>query len=301
MVRIGWWSSHPFVMRILFLHPAWLSRVWLRLHGSVVTALGLSGKGHDLVILLAQSEWGQEIRYALRSYEMYCPWIRQVWIVGYLPPYLDPDQIIHIPEEAVTPRGVFVESEVRRLVNELPGLADDYVLGSDDCYLLRPVTPVDLGPLWLQDLSSVADRGSNPWQLMLWRTHDLLVHMGYPAHNYEAHTPTTVNRALYREMARRFVNTELVAHHRYHGICSISAYWNMLECRPSRRPADDVRVGLLTTEDAATEDLIAGKTEGMTFLYHNDAGLTPALKAFLAAWFDRPSRFERPEGNPPAR
>ena len=54
----------------------------------------------------------------------------------------------------MTPRGVFVESEVRRLVNELPGLADDYVLGSDDCYLLRPVTPVDLGPLWLQDLSA---------------------------------------------------------------------------------------------------------------------------------------------------
>jgi hypothetical protein len=35
-------------------------------------------------------------------------------------------------------------------------------------------------------------RGTAPWQLMPWRTYDLLKFLGHTAYNYESHTPIRV-------------------------------------------------------------------------------------------------------------
>lgn len=137
----------------------------------------------DVVYLLTKSPWNEEIRYSLRSFEQFLPDLGTVWIVGYLPPYLNPNALRHVPEPPMPRPGVFVESVARRIINDELDLTAEYIFAQDDNYVLKPVTIDDFGPLWIQDLDQVANRGTGPWQLMLWRTYDLLKFMGRPAHN----------------------------------------------------------------------------------------------------------------------
>ena len=247
----------------------------------------------DVVYLLAKSAWNEEIRYSLRSFERHFPDLGQVWIAGYLPPYLDPNAVRHVPEPEMARPGVFVESIARRRLNDdLPGLSEDYLVSDDDHYCLRDVTIDDFDPLWIEDLSQLPNRGTGAWQLMLWRTFDLLVHMGYPAHNYESHTPTVLNRARYAEVADRFVNIERAALHRFHGVCTITAYWNIVGVPGGRRWAREHRVGFTDKSANADEEMISRQLRNRTFLFHNDRGLNAPLKTVIAQLFPDKSRFE---------
>ena len=111
---------------------------------------------------------------------------------------------------------------------------------------------------------------------------------------YESHTPIRVNRAKYREIAKLFVHTERAAAHRYHGICCVSAYWNILglpEGQP-RRWANDVRLGFSDSSRNHNPDMISAQLPGKTFLFHNDEGLNEPLKTVIQALFPDRSRFE---------
>jgi hypothetical protein len=140
---------------------------------------------YDVVYLMAKSKWDQELKYSLRSLERFFPQLGKVWIVGHLPEFIDPTTVVHLPETNFLQNGVFVESTAVRLLNEqLEGLTEDFILAQDDNYLLRPATWEDFGPLLVEDLDRVQIRGTKPWQLMLWRTYDLLKSLGRTAFNY---------------------------------------------------------------------------------------------------------------------
>jgi hypothetical protein len=67
----------------------------------------------DVVYLTTKSQWNEELRYSLRSFERYFADLGKVWIVGYLPAYLNPNAVRHVPEPAMMRPGVFVESAAR--------------------------------------------------------------------------------------------------------------------------------------------------------------------------------------------
>jgi hypothetical protein len=131
---------------------------------------------------------------------------------------------------------------------------------------------------------------------MLWRTFDLLVYMGAPTVNYESHTPTSVRRKDYAEVARRFIPTELAARARYEGVCSITAYWNITQNYP-RPPQNawDVRAGFTDNANNKTRADVLRQLEGKSFMYHDDFGLNHHLKSVIRELFPTKSRFERRE------
>jgi hypothetical protein len=102
---------------------------------------------HDVVYLTTKSQWNEELRYSLRSFERYFAELGTVWIVGYLPAYLNPNAVRHVPEPAMMRPGVFVESAAKRIINDELDLTDEYIFAQDDNYLLKPVTIDDFGPL----------------------------------------------------------------------------------------------------------------------------------------------------------
>jgi hypothetical protein len=249
---------------------------------------------YDVVYLLAKSKWNQELKYSLRSFERFFPQLGTVWIVGYLPEYIDPATVRHVPEPTLFRPGVFVESAAVRVLNDqLEGLTEDYILAQDDNYLLRPVTLDEFGPFAVENLDDVKVRSHNPWQSMLWRTYDLLKFQGYSGHNYECHTPIRLTRSKFREVAARFIHTEQAAQHRYHGVCLRTAYVNILA--DASRPAGlaaDYRVGFTKAADAITAELIQAQLHGRRFLFHDDQGLTEAMKSVLAERYPVKSQFE---------
>ena len=128
---------------------------------------------------------------------------------------------------------------------------------------------------------------------MLWRTYDLLKFLGYSGHNYECHSPIRLTRSKFREVAARFIKTEQAARHRYHGVCLRTAYANILA--DTSCPADlaaDHRVGFTKATNAMTAEQIQAQLHGRRFLFHDDQGLTEAMKSVLAERYPVKSRFE---------
>lgn len=90
-----------------------------------------------------------ELRYSLRSLEMFAPWIRRVHIVtaGQVPHWLDTD---HPRVNLVDHREIFADPSVLPVFNShaiesqlhrIPGLAERYLYLNDDVFFGRPVTP----------------------------------------------------------------------------------------------------------------------------------------------------------------
>src|SRR5690625_142718 len=90
-----------------------------------------------------------ELRYSLRSVELFAPWVRRVHVVtaGQVPDWLDAD---HPRLQLVDHRDIFTDPEVLPVFNShaiesqlhhIPGLAERYLYLNDDVFFGRPVSP----------------------------------------------------------------------------------------------------------------------------------------------------------------
>lgn len=91
----------------------------------------------------------EELRYSLRSLNMYANWIRKVWIVtsGQVPHWLATDnprlQVISQAEIFADPSllPVFNSNAIESQLHHIPGLAEHFLYLNDDFFFGRPVRP----------------------------------------------------------------------------------------------------------------------------------------------------------------
>jgi hypothetical protein len=98
----------------------------------------------------SKARWSdnEELRYSLRSAEMYAPWIRRIFIVtdGQTPAWLDTsnprvsiiDQNDILPPEA---RPCYNSSVIEYFLYRIPGLAEHFLYANDDMFFGAPVEP----------------------------------------------------------------------------------------------------------------------------------------------------------------
>ena len=89
-----------------------------------------------------------ELKYSLRSIEMYAPWIRHIYIVtdNQKPSWLDTsnprikivDHTEIIPKEALP---CFSSPAIEWCIDNIPGLSEHFLLANDDTFIGRKVTP----------------------------------------------------------------------------------------------------------------------------------------------------------------
>lgn len=89
-----------------------------------------------------------ELKYSLRSIDLYAPWIRRVFIVtdNQVPEWLDTsnpmirivDHTEILPAESLP---CFNSNVIEHCLYRIPGLAEHFIYANDDMYLNRPVTP----------------------------------------------------------------------------------------------------------------------------------------------------------------
>ena len=91
-----------------------------------------------------------ELKYSLRSLEMYAPWIRKIFIVtdNQTPEWLDttnPKIRIVDHKEILPPQSLpcFNSQVIEHFICQIPGLAEHFLYGNDDMYINKPVTPND--------------------------------------------------------------------------------------------------------------------------------------------------------------
>lgn len=89
-----------------------------------------------------------ELKYSLRSVEMYAPWIRRIFIVtdNQVPSWLDttnPKIRVVDHKEIMPPEALpcFNSRVIEHHIANIPGLADRFIYANDDMLLNRDVTP----------------------------------------------------------------------------------------------------------------------------------------------------------------
>ncbi len=91
-----------------------------------------------------------ELKYSLRSMEMYAPWIRRIFIVtdNQIPEWLDTSNVrVRVvdltdimPSESLP---CFNSSLIERYYYNIPGLAEHFLYANDDMYINKPVAAGD--------------------------------------------------------------------------------------------------------------------------------------------------------------
>ena len=93
----------------------------------------------------------EELRYSLRSIEMYCPWVNNIYIFvkdGQCPEFLNlNNEKIHlvyhsqvIPKEYLP---LFNSNSIEQFIHKIPGLSDRYIYFNDDLMINQPVEKND--------------------------------------------------------------------------------------------------------------------------------------------------------------
>lgn len=123
--------------------PAWLARK--------AAALGKKSAGYSADAAIdARFESRDELRYSLRSVEMFANWARRIWIVTdqQVPSWLREDDRLQVVDHrqiftdpSVLP--VFNSHAIESQLHHIPGLADHYLYLNDDMLFGAPVRPED--------------------------------------------------------------------------------------------------------------------------------------------------------------
>ena len=91
-----------------------------------------------------------ELKYALRSWDTYAPFIRKIYVVSNCSPpdWLDTDQerLTWVPHEEILPASAlptFSSHAIETSLHKIPGLADLFIYSNDDFLLTRDAYPSD--------------------------------------------------------------------------------------------------------------------------------------------------------------
>lgn len=229
---------------------------------------------------LKRDDW--ELRYSLRSLAAQ-EWVRRVYLIGHRPKWVR--GVIHVPcDDPLKPKDANIIRKVL-LACEQPGITKQFVINSDDHYILRPIALEELGP-WQENPSqlkeSVTRRNTSTWCRRLVETIAYCHGHRHPEWVFECHIPYLVDRARYQEVMACVpwkAGNGLVTH----------VYYNVALTDEPRLEDTHMTVRV---KQFTRADRLAVLTAKATFLNHNNNGLCPAVKRYLEVLFPESSRWE---------
>lgn len=248
-----------------------------------------------------------ELRYSLRSVDLYYPHVRKVWIFGDRPSFQvdDASRIEHVPHDHAahllgcrTPvTNTFL---MLVLASLLPELTYEFLWFCDDYVLLEYLSDEEARKTrYLEDLSRVKPRGGRTdlFSDALMRTHALLKRFGYTGWNFESHTPTRLTKQQVLDAYKDF--RDFVTEDRFHGPLASTTIINHAykkERMDLTRVAKEGRRAAFFIRAPSYEEVVKG-TRGKIFLNHDEGAFGQGLRRFLAERFPNPSSYERVEGS----
>ncbi len=231
----------------------------------------------QFVYPLVPSKWGQEIRYSLRSLDLYFRDTFQVLILGEKPSWMTNVSNVNNLDRQGVPTDVNMGIKYKWCAENLSG---EFVFLADDVYLLKSACIEDIKlTTYISDLNLVKIRGTRRWQKLLWSTYDRAKELGYHGYNFETHLPKYIEVDKLKEVIKLFQITE--GKHLLH-----QAYYSVF---PYNDPIKETRkVGYYNKNDALNPQF-----GDAMWLNHDDNGLTNQLKTSIISKFQTPSKFER--------
>lgn len=233
----------------------------------------------NVVIPLTRSKWGEEILYSVRSwYENFNGDFRLHIVGDYKPRWINSDINFKYIDQCEGTTEENLSMAWKWCIDEF----EDFIWTNDDIYLLNPVTPEDIKkPLYLQDLSKVKSRLNNRWGRLLWKTVDKLSENNQTIYNGECHTPYYYNSENVNKIFREY------GIHNGTGLLR-TAYINEFYDISDMFKVQQYKAGFYYKEDKC----MIPKIESMTYLNHDDRGLSVELKEYIETKFSGVSIYE---------
>ena len=239
-----------------------------------------------------EATW-QELRYSLRSIERFFKFDYQVWIVGDLPDWINPESVKHIPHtrcEGMTENTLYDAITKIMLYMNHPQSAGSFIRMYDDIYLLKDVTLEQIGQYKAMYCWDRVPVRYGTWWEQLQRTLSMVRAKGYPGWNTETHLPELFLKHRMQWIIQSYGALE-------NRLLTSSLYWNTFY--PFSQPlmwSKEFAIQFYNSQENEFYTSNAGnifeKCKGKTYLNHNASGLNDDLKDFLQQTFPNPSIFE---------
>jgi hypothetical protein len=184
-----------------------------------------------LIPLGCGSIWGdnEELRYALRSIEKYCPDVTEVAVIGELPKWCVPDY--HVNELDRYPQNLKEANIINKIyvaINELK-IEGKFAVFNDDHYLLKPYSLKDWRPSYKGQLRCVA---KNTYEAAKNKTAFHLEAMKLGTRNYDVHRPFVMDASFFKMKINLFPWTRV-------NLVMQSMYYNALNLQGCKQIEDN--------------------------------------------------------------
>jgi len=273
-----------------------------------------------------------ELRYSLRSLEMYAPWVRKVYLVtnGEAPGWLnlDCDRVELVPHTTIFPEHdhlpTFNAHAIELHLHRIPGLSERFLYFNDDFFLGRPVTLADFidgkgGQTLHFEAHGIPPRGTTEHPLEAYAENCVLLDRLYGARRirpWPAHVPRFFQRNLLRELTTRLSEqVQATSSHRFRTaddlLLNLFYSFHLLESPEEqgrhtgvihRGPGTDYAFCMMQEHFPSVLKAFAfiAELHPKFFCVNDDLDDAPAdhpafaaLRGLLEALFPAPSRFER--------
>lgn len=163
----------------------------------------------DIVYIFNGWKSGEELRYSLRSIDMFGQNVGRVWLLGHKPEWMS-DLVTEI--EYTSDRQLYKENDITAAIfraAEVPELPNRFLICADDYFYIRP-TDFDNYPIYLKNASlprTVENKvrmGGNLYVRSMVNTRALLTAAGLPIGNYSQHACFPADKKLMAEFRHVF-------------------------------------------------------------------------------------------------
>lgn len=248
---------------------------------------------YDIVYPLKAFEPNFELIYSLRSLERFGGEIGKVWIVGYIPAYLQ--NVYSIPRDQTQDKYRNTRLNLIAACRK-SGVSSNFILMNDDFILTKPikdwkeVTNVHLGKL-IDHGERFQEKGGckNPYQSGFFFNHYLLKSLGVEEPlDYEVHGPLLINKKKWLEIVDH-PDVARFQHVMNPRIFKRSVYCNLAGYAGGKQ-IEDVKVrDDLFQENMLTDHGFFSTADGLV----GYRTVAPRLNAFLKEMFPEKSRYEK--------
>lgn len=230
----------------------------------------------DAVYVLGKgSTWqDNELRFSLRSLEQYVSGIRNVWIVGELPAWVQ--NVVHVPfSDSHVCKERNIMDKVLRVCRE-EALTEEFLFLNDDHFALKP-QPARV-PNWHGRELLLYEGENKPYRISIGNTARVLRQRGYSRHNFDIHYPIVYNKKEFARVMRMYD---------WQAECYVvkSIYSNTLSLPGTY--VHDIKIN----GPVSNEYMVRALIDRMWFSLGPKA-LVPNIKALLAALYPNPSHYE---------
>jgi hypothetical protein len=167
-----------------------------------------------------------ELRYSLRSVQMYAPWVRAIYILSNCSPpswFAGSENIKWIRHEDIIPESylpLFNSHAIETFIHNLPGLSEQFLYFNDDFFLGGFVRPTDFFTAYGQSVARLEPHGivqhfreerdsgrAEAWQCAAANGADILKNeAGILPTKIHRHAPYAIYRTTFEELLKTFAN-----------------------------------------------------------------------------------------------